>query len=120
MATNEEKLSAASVLRYLVQAVPGTKMWDAYTAMLELENYMLSVGIDCTLEELVYPVLTEANGEVNETNVDREALFALADEIDCPVEFDMQTSAEAIGMRLARQKISRRIREVLGVTGDGC
>lgn len=114
MATNEERLIAASVLRYLVDAVPGTKRWDAYTAMLELENYLLSVGVDHTLEDLVYPVLTEANGGVNGVNIDRDALLAIADDMYGRLdEYDANMHG-GIYMANEMRKYARRIREACG------
>lgn len=119
MATNEGRLIAASVLRYLVDSVPGTKRWDAYTAMLELENYLLSVGVDCTLEDLIYPVLTEVSGGVNEANVDRDALLALADRIERKAD-DFDATVGDVPMVHAGYltAYAERIREACGVTAD--
>ena len=74
------------------------------------EDY-LYCSIMSAIEEYRHPESVTAR---TARPVDRGALLALADEIDCPGKFDMQASAEAIGMRLVRQDIARRVREACG------
>lgn len=84
MVTNDDRRRVAEELRFSVGRNPMTMPQAGKSIISAMCPYGFTSWNDILLNlaDLIDPGLAEANGGVNEVNVDREALMALADEME--------------------------------------
>ncbi len=108
MPNDEERREAARVLREMCEkAAPGRREWHTYTCYVEVNNYIARHrmrGFPRSVVDLIDPG----------PKVDRDALLALADEIEGYADGDGMRFGRVVDRDRAKW-YAHRIREALGV-----